>query len=196
MTTPFSLGHYITYFGLQKYANAGTPDTAMLCPKTGKRREGLIRIEGVPEYPQLSAGLEIGAIYSWEYAHFFDVIDSKETYFSFLVKLGEMVGHDKNMATPDKPAPFFELLRYGLQRAHFGPEVANKLLSDFREWDQRARGYADAEFYKSYRNAAGFISDATEGALYFNGATESFPYEFRPAQKGSLPNPWDDDQDI
>lgn len=190
------LGYYIVYLGLQKQADAGTPDSALLCPKTGKRVRELIRIEGIPEYPQLSAGLEIGAIYSWEYQYAFDSIYSEDSYLSFLVKLGEMVGHDKDMATQNEPKPFFELLRYGLQRAHFGTAVARKLRNDFDEWDERARDYADAEFYRSYSSTSVVIAEATAGVLYFNGATEPIPYEFRPTQKGSLPIPWDDDDDI
>ncbi|SPB14762.1 hypothetical protein NOV72_01994 [Caballeronia novacaledonica] len=115
MANEFFLGYYVAYCGLKKRADAGAPVTALFDPQSGKRREGLIRFDGLPEYSQLSAGLEVGAIYSWEESYDFDVTCAENGYLSFLVKLAEMVGHDQEMTTPNTPPPFFELLRYGLR---------------------------------------------------------------------------------
>ncbi|MEZ2352116.1 hypothetical protein [Caballeronia sp. RCC_10] len=185
MTDQFFLGYYVTYCGLKKRANAGIPVTALFDPQSGKRREELIRFEGLAEYPQLSAGLEIGAVYSWGEAFYFDVNCAENGYLSFLAKLAEMVGHDQEMATPNTPPPFFELLRYGLQAVPFGSKVARKLQNDFNEWDERARCYADDAFYDQYRNAEAFISMGTQGALCFVGEVECLPYEFRSSWKGA-----------
>jgi hypothetical protein len=193
MSFELSLGHYIVYQGLEKYADPGAPDATILDPNTGERIPGLIRIEGLPEYPQLCAGLEIGAIYTWERAWFFEQIEPSGKYFGFLSKLAEMVGHRETTMWHAKRTPFYELLRFGLQRAHFGPEVVNRLRDEFDAWDTRARSFSDDEFYLDYGHITVLIAQATGGTLLYNGATEFRPYQFRQEWRRTLPNPFHDD---
>ncbi|WP_175940978.1 hypothetical protein [Caballeronia sp. BCC1704] len=96
-----------------------------------------------------------------------------------------MVDHDQGMATPNTAPAFFELLRFGLRAVPFGSEVARKLQNDFKDWDERARRYADDAFYDEYCYAETFIGEGTQGALCFVGETECVPYEFRNSWKGA-----------
>ena len=65
--------------------------------------------------------------------------------------LAQMVGFDPAGKTePSEDTPFREILHPELWSATFGPLAAKKLLKDFDAWEERAKTFADAEFYLAY----------------------------------------------
>lgn len=173
-------GHFSLYRGLEKIGGPESDDSLLLDPKTGMRLGFRFRVEAPEGYPQYCDGLEIGAIYSAADCIGSDVMDEGLTYFAFLDKLGEMVGHDEMAPNPThNPPPFFELLRFAFQRGHMGPEVAEKLRRDFEEWRDVAKTYAGDWFWRKYYNEEIRMAEGTVGLSFFNGALEDEPYLFR-----------------
>lgn len=65
--------------------------------------------------------------------------------------LAKMVGFDSTGdAEPDEAIPFRELLHPARNNATFGPKVAKKLFGEFAAWEERAKTFADPEFYLAY----------------------------------------------
>lgn len=174
------LGRYVVLTGLQKVADAGASDSHFLCPRSGQRLRNRVRIEGIPEFPRYTMGLDVGAIYAWRSKSDVPVIDGELGFYTFLAKLGELVEHDWRAENPSgRPGAFFELLRYGLQRAHLSGRAAAKLAHDFDDWEMRVEALGDAEFLNQFRTLGDLVYSATRGALYFDGVPEPEPYDFR-----------------
>lgn len=196
MTVQPYLGKYVVFFGLKKEAATGAPDSQLLCQHSGRRLRSRIRIEGIPEYPRYTQGLDVGGIYSWTQVREEAVFDGGLSFYVFLAKLAALVEHDWRAENPTgRPGPFFELLRYGLQRAHLSSFVAAKLLHDFEDWETRAEAVEDAAFMAHYRKVEALVSDATHGVLYFDGVPEPEPYDFR-RLTGLVSNGCGDDDQI
>ncbi|VVD62285.1 MULTISPECIES: hypothetical protein [Pandoraea] len=174
------LGKYVVFQGVTQETAAWAPDFHLLCPTSGRRLANRMRIEAIPGYDRYTKGLEVGAIYSWKTKREEAVIDEGLGFYSFLAKLALLVGHDWRAENPPgRPGPFFELLRYGLQRAHMSSFVARKLLHDFDDWEARVEAVGDSDFLAQYRKTEALIFSARFGALYFDGVPEPEPYDFR-----------------
>lgn|GEM_PF-4177477 len=196
MSVQSYLGKYVVFFGLKREAAAGAPDSQLLCAHSGRRLRNRIRIEGIPEYPRYAKGLEVGGIYSWTQMREETVFDGSLNFYVFLAKLAMLVEHDWRAENSTcRPGPFFELLRYGLQRAHLSSFVAAKLRHDFEDWETRADAAEDEAFMELYRKVGALISDATHGVLYFDGVPEPEPYDFR-RLTGLVSNGCGDDDQI
>jgi len=65
--------------------------------------------------------------------------------------LAQMVGFDRSAnAEPSTDTPFRELLHPKMTSATLGPKTALRLLGEFDAWDERAKEFADAEFYLAF----------------------------------------------
>lgn len=65
--------------------------------------------------------------------------------------LAQMVGfHPAGGAEPGEEVPFREILHPSRTSATYGPKAAQKLVEDFAAWEERAKTFADPEFYLAY----------------------------------------------
>ncbi len=55
------LERYVVLSGLTLVAAAGAPDSSLVCSKRKRQLRVRFRVEGVPEYPRFTKGLEVGA---------------------------------------------------------------------------------------------------------------------------------------
>lgn len=164
-------------------------------PVTGKAMENVVLAVAPPDYPQLADGLEIGAIYEYEWknlSHYCLFEYSSDYYFfdwckklvelTVGVKLGggprriiqfcndvsDLVMDKEKYAETEGRGPFWELLRYGVRGMCFGPAACAKLSADFDEWDAELWFTGDEQFYDYYCKLRECFSLVKEnGLVYF-----------------------------
>ncbi|AQV96557.1 hypothetical protein BJN34_22075 [Cupriavidus necator] len=148
-----------------------------LCAVTNEPLENVVLAVAPRSYPELAEGLEIGAVYEHEekkeltcrvegkyhnlifldWCRILTIIVARNAKFIKECSLDEWVAQVAG-ALEDKEkypetggrGPFWELVRYGLRGATFGPAVCAKLVRDFDEYEQVAKAHGHEEFYWLY----------------------------------------------
>lgn len=124
-----------------------------------------VEIDANPEWPYFADGLEVGSTYMYEEDGWFS-FGRRHAYYENVEKLAVLVGYDDRLPDADNPGPFRELFRLGLGTA--GPVISAKLVSDFDDWDERAKALNDESFYNFYRHMRGLFEFAMkDGCVFF-----------------------------
>ncbi|SPB14763.1 hypothetical protein NOV72_01995 [Caballeronia novacaledonica] len=191
-------GYFLISPAIEKIEGPYSKD--MVDPETGEPLwvdEEMV-VVAPPDYPQLAAGLEIGALYRAVRrpngsSGFLHGLDSLQEYYDWCEKLVSLVTNGKKLK--ERPnnevewsnqlsglvedsekypetggrGPFWELLRYGLRGMTFGPVVCQRLAADFRKWQSAAHALDDSNFSGWYSHIWSTFAMADEAGIVTYG---------------------------
>jgi len=131
--------------------------------------EDLMVVEGNPEVPQLAEGVEVGATYRLAEVFFFS-FPHWRVCRDWVIKLAAMVGCTNELLNTDGTVAFRDFFMW-MQEGTVGPKASAKLAAEFAEWDERAKTFADQEFYEIFTNmCAMFAWGAEDGLISLHSA--------------------------
>jgi hypothetical protein len=95
------------------------------------------------EWPGRTAGfgpVNDGDIYGWSEQYDFRAgsYSNYGDFRDFLARLGGWASAEDCWADPTKSGPFYELINFADNEGYIGPEIAKKLLQDFRDYNPKA----------------------------------------------------------
>jgi len=139
-----------------------------------------------PDFPGREGSIKEGVAYEYEDAHGFRA-GAYSFYFRWRDWLAKLAGYpavDATLSIGIKASshaasawhghkgPFYELINFADNEGTLGPEVAARLLADFREWDERAKTFAESseprmyDMYQEFTKAMEYASE--NGAVQFH----------------------------
>ncbi|WP_175789868.1 hypothetical protein [Burkholderia ambifaria] len=131
--------------------------------------EDLMVVEGNPEVPQLAEGVEVGATYRLAEVFFFS-FPHWRVCRDWVIKLAAMVGCTNELLNTGGTVAFRDFFMW-MQEGTVGPKASAKLAAEFAEWDERAKTFADQEFYEIFTNmGAMFAWGAEDGLISLHSA--------------------------
>ncbi|RQZ62289.1 hypothetical protein DIE08_27710 [Burkholderia sp. Bp9004] len=129
----------------------------------------LMVVEGNPDVPQLAEGVEVGATYQFAEVFFFS-FPHWRVCRDWVIKLAEMVGCTNELLKMGGPVAFSDFFMW-MQEGTVGPKASAKLAAEFAEWDERAKRFADQDFYELFTNMrAMFEWGAGDGLICLSSA--------------------------
>lgn len=131
--------------------------------------EDLMVVEGNPEVPQLAEGVEVGATYRLAEVLFFS-FPHWRVCRDWVIKLAAMVGCTNELLNTGGTVAFRDFFMW-MQEGTVGPKASAKLAAEFVEWDERAKTFADQEFYEIFTDmGAMFAWGAEDGLISLHSA--------------------------
>ncbi|MCA7969229.1 hypothetical protein LGM42_04895 [Burkholderia sp. AU39826] len=131
--------------------------------------EETITVDENPDAPQIADGVEVGATYRC----------AELTFFSFphwracrdwVIKLADMVGCTDELLKAGSAVAFRDFFMWK-QEGTVGPKASAKLAVEFAEWDERAKSFADHDFYEMFAfMRTMFEWGAKDGLIYLRSA--------------------------
>lgn len=129
----------------------------------------LMVVEGNPKVPQLAEGVEVGATYRFAEVLFFS-FPHWRICRDWVVKLKDMVGCTNELLKTGAPVAFRDYFMW-IQEGTVGPKASAKLAAEFAEWDNRAKTFADEDFYEIFTHMrAMFDWGAQDGLICLRSA--------------------------
>jgi hypothetical protein len=135
--------YFVAYKGLKKLDSLD--DEAL----DFESRTDVIQVRGNSDCPNITAGLEVKAMYQCADEQWFRVSDRWSQFVAWVVQLSHLVGCDGDIPDADSTVAFRDLFRNG-QGGTFGPVASAKLAAEFSEMDECARSFADKDFYSLF----------------------------------------------
>jgi hypothetical protein len=132
--------------------------------------EDLFLVRGNPQVPQIAEGLEVGATYQCAEITFFSFYNWRYCR-DWTGKLWDMVGcTEEEVLAADSTAAFRDYFLWA-QKGTLGPVASAKLAAQFAAWDERAKAFADEDFYETYAlMRLMFEWTAQDGLLFLRSA--------------------------
>ncbi|RKR36214.1 hypothetical protein B0G82_4249 [Paraburkholderia sp. BL17N1] len=123
-----------------------------------------VEIDENPKWPYFANGLEVGTTYMYEEDCWFS-FGRRYPFYENVDKLAVFVGYDYRLPGAGDPGPFRELFCWG--KGMVGPVISAKLVSDFDDWDDRARALDDENFYNFYQDMRRMFEFAMKDGCVF-----------------------------
>lgn len=123
----------------------------------------LMVVEGNPKVPQLAEGVEVGATYRFAEVCFF-CFPHWRVCRDWVIKLKDMVGCTAELLNTGGPVAFRDFFMW-IQEGTVGPKASMKLAAEFAEWDERAKTFADQDFYEIFTDMHAMFAWGAEDGL-------------------------------
>lgn len=131
------------------------------------RDEQYITVQDCTDSPSITEGLEVGKTYKCEEDEWFSVARKWGEFGHWVSQLSYLVGGKGEIPSADSDIAFRDLFRFGLHQGTFGPVASAKFAADFATWDERAKSFADENFYPTYTLVRKMFEYAAKDGLVY-----------------------------